>query len=115
MLYEEAVEAGIDYVSPEAVWEGHEPCGEHGQYTNSLKPIFSDDILDGGSFHPNRAGQQALGRLVACYLAATGSGPPNQFISARTAPFADDVLEPAGEVGLKPAPGSSEDPISCGS
>jgi len=81
-LHDEAVAAGIEFVSPAAIWDGHEPCGSKGQYTNSFKPIFSfRDPVDGGSFHPNVHGQEALARLVACYLNAnptppTGAGVP---------------------------------------
>lgn len=74
MLYKRALAAGIEFVSPAAGWDGHEPCGSkaRGQYTNSIKPYvrfgkFANPV-DGGTFHPNRAGQRELARLVTCYL-----------------------------------------------
>ena len=81
-----ALAAGLEFVSPVAVWEGHEPCGDAGQFTNAVKPIGGD-----GSFHPSRSGQEALAQLVSCYLA---SNP-----------------EPFEESG--PAPGSAARPIPC--
>jgi lysophospholipase L1-like esterase len=63
MLRKEATKADLEYVSVDAVWSGHEPCGELGQYTNSLKPFESE-----GSFHPSREGQEAIAFAVASYL-----------------------------------------------
>ena len=48
---------------------GTSRAARKGQYTNSFKAIFSfKNPVDGGSFHPNVHGQEALARLVACYL-----------------------------------------------
>jgi lysophospholipase L1-like esterase len=67
--YEEAVAAGVEFVSPDAIWDQHVPCGKQPQYTNSVKPIFSfSTVIDGGSFHPNAAGQRVYAALLACYL-----------------------------------------------
>lgn len=85
LIRDRALAAGLEFVSPTALWDGHEPCGEAGQFTNAVKPIGGD-----GSFHPSRSGQEALAQLVSCYLA---SNP-----------------EPS-ESG--PAPGSSARPIPC--
>ncbi len=78
-LYEAAVGAGIEFVSPAAGWNGHEPCGTDAQYTNSIKPFVqfetAANIVDGGTFHPNAAGQRELARLVTCYLAANRERP----------------------------------------
>jgi GDSL-like Lipase/Acylhydrolase family len=58
-VYEEAVAAGIEFVSPRAIWSNHEPCGSSGQYTNSVKPYLNfPDPINGGSFHPNAAGHR---------------------------------------------------------
>jgi len=60
-IYEEAIAAHLEFVSPNAMWQGHEPCGSAGQYTNSIKPYLSfTSPVDSGSFHPNTAGQQTL-------------------------------------------------------
>ena len=77
--YEEAAAAGIEFVSPVAIWDGHEPCGASGQYTNSVKPYLNfPNPVNGGSFHPNAAGQQTLTALLACYLDAN-QRPPDPF------------------------------------
>jgi GDSL-like Lipase/Acylhydrolase family len=100
-LHQAAVSAGIEFVSPAAIWDGHEPCGSKGQYTNSFKAIFSfRNPVDGGSFHPNAHGQEALARLVACYLNAYPQPP---------------VVSPAGGAGTPAVgvPGSIEHPLLC--
>lgn len=77
--YEAAAAAGVEFVSPAAIWDGHEPCGASGQYTNSVKPYLNfPNPVNGGSFHPNAAGQQTLASLVACYLDANPR-PPDPF------------------------------------
>jgi len=110
LLYEQAVNAGVEFVSPAAIWDGHEPCGSKGQYTNAIKPIFSKDVVDGGTFHPNAAGQQALGRLVACYLAANESAP-NPFVDGQRHPLDITGLVPPSELGLVEASGVLGSPI----
>jgi len=78
-IYEEAAASGIEYVSPVAIWDGHEPCGASGQYTNSVKPYLNfPNPVNGGSFHPNAGGQQTLAALVGCYL-DTYQRPPDPF------------------------------------
>jgi lysophospholipase L1-like esterase len=67
-LFTQAYDSGVEYVSPEYVWQGHEPCGSDGGYTNAILPVLKLKAISGGSFHPNVPGQQALARLVACYL-----------------------------------------------
>jgi lysophospholipase L1-like esterase len=113
-LYAHAVAAGIEFVSPAAAWDGHEPCGTDGQYTNAVKPVLSlPNIVDGGTFHPNQRGQEQLAQLVACYLGEHPS-PPD--------PFADGVARPLDihgfvdldELRLVPPPGSIDEPVSCG-
>lgn len=82
-LYEEAAASGVEFVSPRATWAGHEPCGPDGQYTNSVKPYLNfPNPVNGGSFHPNAAGQDALARLLACYLDAYRK-PPDPFRAAQ--------------------------------
>ena len=116
LMYEQAVGAGIEFVSPQQLWAGHEPCGAKGQYTNSMKPIISADVVDGGSFHPNVDGQKTLARAVACYLNDHPSAP-DAHDPAKTprslAPEAFADLTPAGEVGLVPAPGTDANPLAC--
>ena len=111
-IYEEAVAAGIEFVSPDAIWDHHEPCGSSGQYTNSVKPYLNFPVpINGGSFHPNAAGQQTLAALVACYLDANHS-PPNPFTSAGSHTItipASRLVTPA-QLGLVPSPGLTSVP-----
>ena len=111
MLYEEAVKAGIEFVSPAAAWDGHEPCGDRGQYTNSVKLIVAPNIVDGGSFHPNHDGQKALAALVACYL-DTHPAPPDPYVGAKHDVTVEGLKTPL-ELGLVDAPGSMDDPLHC--
>ena len=100
-LHQAAVTAGIEFVSPAATWDGHEPCGSKGQYTNSFKAIFSfKNPVDGGSFHPNAHGQEALARLVACYLNVYPQPPVVSSVGGSGTPA----------VGV---PGSIEHPLLC--
>jgi GDSL-like Lipase/Acylhydrolase family len=75
-LSDAAAAAGIEFISPAAGWKDHEPCGtSEEQYTNSIKPFILSSAAgftpgDGGTFHPNTAGQQELAQLVTCYLVA---------------------------------------------
>jgi len=115
LIYEEAVAAHLEFVSPRGIWQGHEPCGSKGQYTNSIKPFLSfHNPVDGGTFHPNTQGQQSLAALVACYL-DTYPQPPDPFVNGRTVPL--DVstkrLETPAEVGLASAPGFESVPSRC--
>lgn len=105
--YEEAVSAGIEFVSTVAVYAGHEPCGTAGQYTNSVKPYLSfPNPVNGGSFHPNAAGQQALAGLLACYL-DSNPVPPDPFASGTRHPIAIPAagLADPRQLGLLPSPG----------
>jgi hypothetical protein len=113
--YEQAVQAHVEFVSPAAVWDGHEPCGSKGQYTNSIKPILSfRNPVDGGSFHPNPTGQHQLATLVACYLDTNGQAP-NAFQSGQAHPLAISGLEKPSQLGLVDAPGSIQAPLNCAS
>lgn len=68
-VFEAAVRQGVDFITPTLMWEGHEPCGAHGQWTNSIEAYASFyKPLGGSAFHPNSAGQHALAALVSCYL-----------------------------------------------
>jgi hypothetical protein len=75
-LHDSAAEAHIEFISPAAGWKDHEPCGKsEQQYTNSIKPFILSSGAgltpgDGGTFHPNTAGQRELAQLVTCYLVA---------------------------------------------
>ena len=74
VLHDSAAVAGIEFISPAAGWKDHEPCGaSEEQYTNSIKPFILSSAAgltpgDGGTFHPNSAGQRELARAVTCYL-----------------------------------------------
>ena len=107
-VYEAAVAAGVDFVSPQWIWRGHEPCGAKGQYNNALKPYFlTGDLWFGGSFHPNPAGQWALATLVSCYLHRYRSGLPDPYIGRHgplRSPANLRIMSPS-ELGLVTAPG----------
>ncbi len=110
-IYEEAAAVGIEYLSPVAIWDGHEPCGASGQFTNSVKPYLNfPNPVNGGSFHPNQGGQQTLAALVGCYL-DTYRQPPDPFtpgaphISAVPA----KIVAPA-QLNLVPPPGQNSVP-----
>ncbi len=113
LLYLQAVRADVEFVSPVAIWDGHEPCGDKGQYTNSIKPILNfSNPVDGGSFHPNPAGQKALAALVACYL-NTYREPPS--VPRGAIPHAlTNVENPSlPRLGGVDAPGSRAAPLDC--
>jgi hypothetical protein len=113
-IYEEAVAAGIEFVSPVAIWDHHEPCGSSGQYTNSVKPYLNFPVpINGSSFHPNAAGQQTLAALVACYLDDYHS-PPDPFASAgsHTITIPAGQLATPAQLGLIPSPGLDSIPGS---
>jgi lysophospholipase L1-like esterase len=113
-MYEEAVAAGIEFVSPDAIWDDHEPCGSSGQYTNSIKPYLHFPApINGGSFHPNAAGQQTLAALVACYLDAYHSRPdPFASAGSHTLTIPASRLVTPAQLGLVPAPGLDSVPGS---
>jgi hypothetical protein len=109
------VVSGVEFVSPDAIWTGHEPCGASGQYTNSVKPYLNfPNPVNGGSFHPNTAGQQTLAALTACYLNANRHAPDPFYPGEphiRTIP--DQLVTPAqlhmvAAPGLSSVPGSGE-------
>lgn len=82
-IFEAAVRQGVEFISPDLLWTGHEPCGAHGQWTNSIESnLGMGTLLGTGPFHPNSAGQQALAALVSCYLKNLPPRPsPQQFDS----------------------------------
>jgi len=66
-----------------AVSTGGEPCGAHGQWTNSIETYLNVYRPMGtGPFHPNAAGQQALAALVSCYLRNNTTPPTAQQFNA---------------------------------
>lgn len=105
--YEEAVAAHIEFVSPVAIWDGHEPCGPSGQFTNAIKPYLNfPNPINGGSFHPNQAGQQTLTALLACYL-DSNPRPPDPYAAGAAHHFTIPVQELASprQLGLVQPPG----------
>jgi hypothetical protein len=71
-----------------------------------VKPYLNfPNPVNGGSFHPNLAGQQTLAALVACYLDANPA-PPDPF--APGAPHRHALpgyLASPAQLGMRPAPG----------
>ena len=110
--YEEAVAARVEFVSPVAIWDGHEPCGASGQYTNAIKPYLNfPNPINGGSFHPNQAGQRTLAALLACYLDSHPQ-PPDPFAAGAPHQLTippDQLADPA-RLGLVQAPGLTSVP-----
>lgn len=110
--YEEAVAAHIEFVSPVAIWDGHEPCGPSGQFTNAIKPYLNfPNPINGGSFHPNQAGQQTLAALLACYLDSNPQ-PPDPYAAGAAHHFtipANRLADPS-QVGLVQPPGLTSVP-----
>jgi len=114
-LYAHAVAAGFEFVSPAAAWDGHEPCGSEGQYTNAVKPLLRlANFVDGGSFHPNARGQQQLARLVSCYLNENPVAPA-PFSGGEVRPISVTGTVDLDELGLAQPPGSLDSPVHCGS
>jgi hypothetical protein len=89
MLYEEAAKVDFDYISPRRLWAGHEPCGGHGQWTNSVQAFldFQHPLLGSGDFHPSPTGQQALAALLSCYLLKHPDQPTAQEFTPPTTWF----------------------------
>jgi hypothetical protein len=68
-IYRQAQAAGIEFVSPDAMWAGHDACDSKSEYTHSAIVVLDPSHPVGsGSFHPTPAGQDALAATVACYL-----------------------------------------------
>ena len=94
-----------------AIWDGHEPCGASGQFTNSVKPYLNfPNPVNGGSFHPNRGGQQTLAALVGCYL-DTYQQPPDPFApgAQHLSAVPAKIVAPA-QLNLVPPPGQNSVP-----
>lgn len=110
--YEAAVAAHIEFVSPVAIWDGHEPCGASGQFTNAIKPYLNfPNPINGGSFHPNQAGQQTLAALLACYLDSNPK-PPDPYATGAAHHFTippDKLVDPS-QLGLSQPPGLTSVP-----
>ena len=112
--YEEAAAAGVEFVSPDAIWGQHMPCGTDAPYTHSVKPYLGIPPIDSGAFHPNAAGQHAYFDLLTCYLDANPTAPL-PFLPG--APTLTDIPAgtPLGDAGLaelhlKPVPGEAQVP-----
>jgi hypothetical protein len=124
--YEEAVAAGVEFVSPDAIWGDHVPCGQDQQYTNSVKPFLSystffnfSAAIDTGSFHPNAAGQRVYGSLLACYLDANPGPSPTAAPDPYLQGAPHSVVIPAAslvlprDLGLVDPPGKDTVPGSA--
>jgi hypothetical protein len=115
LMYERAVQAGVEFISPKSAWEGHESCGTRVQFTNALKIVDS-----GGSFHPTPSGQKQLAAVLACYLNDNPKIAPNPFLpSPKTLAEKKtflmmniDGINNTKQLGLQPAPGQ-DSPIVC--
>ena len=116
VIYEEALRYGVDFVSPQALWAGHEPCGQHGQWTNALELFLSTNPLGKGSFHPTSAGQHALAALVSCYLSTHPDHPTKQQLALPSgAPVPHTDLTLSGGTLVPAAWGTSRsDFAGCG-
>jgi hypothetical protein len=113
-VYEAAAVAGVDFVSPDAAFFEHEPCGHRGQFVNSLKPFLGFPVpIDGGSFHPNHAGQIVLAAVVSCYL----NDYPRRanFLRPGAAPLTTlpPTLRWPSQLGLLPPPGFQTSLTGC--
>jgi hypothetical protein len=112
--YEEAAAAGVEFVSPDAIWGQHMPCGTDTPYTHSVKPYLGIPPIDSGAFHPNAAGQHAYFDLLACYLDAYPTAPPAFLPGAPvlTSIPVDTSLGDKGltELHLEPVPGEAQVP-----
>jgi hypothetical protein len=112
--YEEAAAAGVEFVSPDAIWGQHMPCGTDTPYTHSVKPYLGIPPIDSGAFHPNAAGQHAYFDLLACYLDANPTAP-SAFLPGAPVLKSIPVDTPLGDAGLaklhlKPVPGEAQVP-----
>lgn len=69
-------------------------------------------LVNGGSFHPNTAGQQTLAALTACYLDANRR-PPDPFVPGepRIHTIPGQLVTPA-QLHMVPVPGVSSVPGS---
>jgi lysophospholipase L1-like esterase len=116
VIYEEALRYGVDFVSPQALWAGHEPCGQHGQWTNALELFLSTNPLGKGSFHPTSAGQHALAALVSCYLSTHPDHPSKQQLAIPSgAPVPHNDLTESDGTALPAAWGTSRSDFGgCG-
>jgi hypothetical protein len=112
--YVEAAAAGVEFVSPDAIWGQHMPCGTDTPYTHSFKPYLGIPPIDSGAFHPNAAGQHAYFDLLACYLDANPTAP-SAFLPGAPVLTSIPVDTPLGDNGLAqlhlaPVPGEAQVP-----
>jgi hypothetical protein len=112
--YEEAAAAGVEFVSPDAIWGQHMPCGTDTPYTHSVRPYLGIPPIDSGAFHPNAAGQHAYFDLLACYLDANPTAP-KAFLPGAPVLTSVPVDTPLGDKGLanlrlEPVPGEAQVP-----
>lgn len=106
LLATKASAENIEFVSPQAAWDGHEACGARDQWTNAvrldLKRAASMRVVNGSSFHPNRRGQLELARLVSCYLSAHPTAVDSRPTQAIPGSSSNPIV--AGSACAAPAP-----------
>ncbi len=114
LTYELAVAAGIDFVSTEAAWDGHEPCGDKVAFSSRPR-LFSTgrfDALAGGMIHLNEQGHRQIAQLVSCYLAEHPTLPQRYLDGdAKHIEVTTDALTPPASLGMLAAPGSADSPL----
>jgi hypothetical protein len=111
MIYAQAVAAGIEFVSPTAVWDDHESCGSEEEFTNSLTLVRPLGV-DGSSYHPNRNGQRQLAALITCYLTVHPT-PPDPWLEDPDGELAVGGFVELARLGLRPPPGAIGSPLAC--
>ena len=114
LTYELAVEAGIDFVSTEATWDGHEPCGDKVAFSNHPRVFFAgaSHALAGGTVHLDEQGHRQIAQLVSCYLAEHTTVPERHLDKdAKRIEVNTDALVPPPSYGLLAAPGSFDAPL----
>lgn len=67
LIQTSAAEAGIDYIDVSTHFVGHEPCGSADDCVRFVG-LSTDSAVRDGSFHPLRAGQEMMARIISCYL-----------------------------------------------
>lgn len=113
-----ATQAGVHHVDPRPHFDGHEACGEKGQWISGFSFLDSH-----GSFHPTERGQKAYAFVLERYIdrqVAEGApteptGLPSNPAPAAAATAAATAATASSEFGyLSVAPAEARDPDVCG-